>query len=268
MNLFRNTFIVIPTLLLFAIQPTCKNKAGITEDVRQSSKENTMVNSFGPIAVLELFTSQGCNSCPPADNLLKRIITTAEYKKQNIYALSFHVDYWNRLGWQDPFSKKEYSKRQADYVSYQKLNSAYTPQLIVNGKWELVGSDAATLSKVLAEALSEKTPVNFARFYAEQKDGVISAHYKLEGNYKDTVIHLALVSSKEVTIVKSGENGGRTLENENVVIDFITKTSQQIGDISLTTIPADLNGHKLIAYIQNKEDKKIVAAVKASINAN
>ncbi|MCH5598910.1 DUF1223 domain-containing protein [Niabella ginsengisoli] len=267
MNLIKNALVAIPIMLVFTVNPACKNStAGNSGNASKSIKQEAMTDTLSPIAVLELFTSQGCSSCPPADRLLKQVIEQAEVKELNVYALSFHVDYWNRLGWKDPFSKKEYSERQADYVRFMRLRSAYTPQLIVNGKREFVGSDGGALSKALSEALAEKATVNFTAFSVKKKDDKILAEYKLEGDFKNTVIHLALISSTEVTTVKRGENGGRTLENENVVKAFATKASQEAGYISLTDIPADFKGYSIIAYVQNKDDKKIIGAVKSNLD--
>lgn len=86
-----------------------------------------------PFAVVELFTSQGCSSCPPADAQLARLTERAEKTKENIIALSFHVDYWNRLGWEDPYSNKAYSNRQYRYSGYLS-GRVYTPQMVVNGQ--------------------------------------------------------------------------------------------------------------------------------------
>ena len=95
--------------------------------------------SFQPVAVIELFTSQGCSSCPSADQLLSQTINEAKKDGRKIFALSFHVDYWNRLGWADPFSTNEYSQRQRAYAAQLNDNSVYTPQMIVNGSRQFVG---------------------------------------------------------------------------------------------------------------------------------
>ena len=87
--------------------------------------------------VLELFTSQGCSSCPSADAFLRKLA-----KEPRVIRLAFHVDYWNSLGWRDPFSSREWSQRQGAYVRAMKLSSAYTPQMVVNGTRQMVGSSA------------------------------------------------------------------------------------------------------------------------------
>ena len=99
-------------------------------------KTVSVTGSYAPVAVLELFTSEGCSSCPSADKLLPQLAKL----DSNIIPLSFHVDYWNRLGWEDPFSSSEYSERQRSYAKQLNLESVYTPQLVVNGEYELVGS--------------------------------------------------------------------------------------------------------------------------------
>src|SRR5215472_2525698 len=106
--------------------------------------------SYSSFAVLELFTSEGCSSCPPADRLLPQLANDP-----NIIPLSFHVDYWDRLGWKDSFSNSEFSDRQKEYAKRFRLSSIYTPQLVVNGEFEMVGTNRssaeAAIKKVFAE---------------------------------------------------------------------------------------------------------------------
>src|SRR5258706_7835451 len=114
-----------------------------------------MFSQQNPV-VIELFTSQGCSSCPAADKNLAEIIEDAEKNGQPVYGLSFHVDYWNYIGWKDPYSNPGYTARQHQYA--QKLNSesVYTPQMIVNGEIEFVGSNKKASSEAVASALSKK----------------------------------------------------------------------------------------------------------------
>src|SRR5436190_6580011 len=109
---------------------------GIAKKNSFDKKENNSSRkTYSSFAVLELFTSEGCSSCPPADRLLPQLAST----NPNIIPLSFHVDYWDHLGWKDPFSNAEFSDRQRLYAGQFHLESIYTPQLIVNGEYELVG---------------------------------------------------------------------------------------------------------------------------------
>jgi len=126
--------------------------------------QNTATGGDG-FAVLELFTSEGCSSCPPADELLARI--QKECGNRPVYILAYHVDYWNRPGWKDSFSKPGFSKRQYQY-SHQLNVQVYTPQLIVNGQAEFVGSDAPAITSAIENALGSKTSTMLT-LEAEQK---------------------------------------------------------------------------------------------------
>src|SRR6185369_16506868 len=105
--------------------------------------------------VVELFTSQGCSSCPPADELLGRIAHDPALRG-HVIPLAFHVDYWDHLGWRDPFSSPEWSKRQLDYVRAMELTGAYTPQAVVSGARELIGSNEKQLFAAIEEASKKK----------------------------------------------------------------------------------------------------------------
>ncbi len=219
---------------------------------------------FEAIAVVELFTSQGCSSCPPADKLLAETIENAKKSDKKIFALSFHVDYWNRLGWRDPFSKKEFSDRQSAYVSKLNINGAYTPQMIVNGVNEFVGSNEKALNKNIEQALHTKSLVQFASFSTTFYDNkTVKLNYALEGNYKNCSINFALISLKETTQVKNGENGGRTLTNENIVLQLKTENIQPEGKGETTLqIPVEIQKKNtaIVAFIQQKNDYKIIGA--------
>src|SRR5437764_11128579 len=111
---------------------------------------------LGPApVVVELFTSQGCSSCPLADALIHDIVNDPAMRGR-VIPLAFHVDYWDSLGWRDPFSSKEWSERQVRYARTIHLSSAYTPQAVVNGTREFVGSSRAAMSAALEKASNEK----------------------------------------------------------------------------------------------------------------
>src|SRR5204863_9059983 len=109
--------------------------------------------------VVELFTSEGCSSCPPADALLAELA-----RRSDVLALSFHVDYWDRLGWKDPFSSRAATDRQNRYATLLALPTVYTPQIVVDGKWEAVGSDRADVERALELARRDhpEVPVTLA----------------------------------------------------------------------------------------------------------
>ncbi len=222
---------------------------------------------FQPIAVIELFTSQGCSSCPPADRLLSKTITAAKKDGSNIFALSFHVDYWNRLGWTDPFSDKKYSQRQNEYAAVLKLNSVYTPQMIVNGNRELVGSNEADLKDALNRSLHTKVIAAFKTLIAVLNDkNPPHIKFTLDGNYSGCRINVALVSLSETTSIRRGENGGITLKNENVVRQFMSIPATADGEIEFENTPVPSNNNMaIVAYIQRTNDLKIIGASMATL---
>ncbi|MEK7224336.1 MAG: DUF1223 domain-containing protein, partial [Bacteroidota bacterium] len=145
--------------------------------------------SYAPVVVLELFTSQGCSSCPPADNLLPQLARL----DSNIIPLSFHVDYWNRLGWTDPFSSSEYSERQREYAKQLNLESIYTPQLIINGGYELVGSSRSAAEATIKRVLKEKAAISLAISDVKLSKNKLNFSVTVTGETKGMNLLVALV---------------------------------------------------------------------------
>lgn len=244
----------ITPLLLILLLPYCNCRA-------QPS------SSFAPIAVVELFTSEGCSSCPPADKLLSQIAEEAEKTNQKIFTLSFHVDYWDRLGWRDPFSNSKYSDRQHRYAEVMGLSSVYTPQAVINGSAELVGSDRPQLEAALAKALRVKTTASITLLQAvPDKNGKIALSYEAKGDLRKAEIHFAVVSKQESTEVKSGENNGRRLSHTHVVRQFVTIPAAEKGQITLDALAgSDKKNQIIIAYLQDAESLQIIAAAEAQL---
>ncbi len=243
-------------VILFGFKETAKDVV--------TNKRN-IIGVFEPVAVIELFTSQGCSSCPSADKLLSKTIHNSIGKK--IFALSYHVDYWNRLGWADPFSNAAFSKRQNDYVASLNINGAYTPQIVVNGSREFVGSDKNALSSSLGNALAEKTETSFSGLEVlQEKQNLVRVKYKLEGNYSGTTINFALVSLSETTQIKRGENEGLTLTNENIVRQLVTQKPNEKGEVTFAISPVPAVGNAaIIIFIQRQNGLKIIGAAMAKI---
>lgn len=230
-----------------------KNK---TEESHQnlSSKNNGF-------AVLELFTSEGCSSCPPADALMGQI--AKEYKDKPVYILAYHVDYWNKLGWKDRFSSAQNSQRQQDYSN--KLNSqVYTPQLVVNGKSEFVGSDKNAVENAISNALfsSEDITIDLKATIISKE---ITFDYKIsEVNSKNKLL-VTFVEKNSSTNVGGGENEGRNLQHWQIV--------QKQYPVSLNTaegtvkfpLPNNFNTNdwEVIGLVQNTKSGEIVGSTKA-----
>ena len=222
-------------------------------------KESVYVSgSFAPVTVLELFTSEGCSSCPPGDKLLPELIKL----DSNIIALSFHVDYWNRLGWEDPFSSAAFSERQRDYARQLHLESVYTPQLIVNGEYELVGSSRSKAESTIKMALKEKAQVKLTIDNVKMTNGKINFIVHSDGDFKKTDILAAVVQKQVTTNVKAGENSGAKLSHTNVVSTFSRQTAADKNEFELElTESISKNNWQLIIYAQQKNNLKITGAV-------
>ncbi len=215
-------------------------------------------------ALIELFTSEGCSSCPPADRLLSQVAADAEELGLPIYTLSFHVDYWNYLGWRDPYSDATYSQRQRAY-NHTLREGVYTPQMVVNGRFGVVGSDQAALETHLATVFSETPTSTLSLSVAPHDDATLAASWIVSGVMEGSVLHLALVERELTQQVTRGENRGRRLVHDNVVRHFQTVSPTE--DASLLPIPDDLVRERasVIAYVQRGANGPIYAAAKVDL---
>ena len=226
-------------------------------------------SSLKPFAVIELFTSQGCSSCPAADRLLSKTISESKVNSDiNIFALSFHVDYWNRQGWTDPFSEKEYSERQNNYASVLNLNSVFTPQMILNGNRQFVGSDEHSLKQALYQSLSVAPSAGFKMLSARcEKNAPATVRFSVFGSYDGCSINFALLSLRETTFIKRGENEGLTITSENVVRQFISIPAIAEGEIKFRGSPVSAgNNLAIIAYLQKNNNLTIIGAAMADLD--
>lgn len=213
--------------------------------------------------VVELFTSQGCSSCPPADVALKQIAEVAKERGLRVYGLSFHVDYWNRLGWNDPYSHEDFSARQATYAAKGDTNRIYTPQMIVNGADEFVGSDKKKAHKSITEALRSRP-----RATVQLEAGVVNSReieigYNIGGVFDGYALNLAIVQTPAANDVPTGENAGRKLMHVNVVRGFKVLVPDQREGQTKVQLPEDFDENlpfQVVGYIQSKTSYAIVGA--------
>jgi hypothetical protein len=243
--------LILAAVFLTACTANSQNTA-----VTAAEKQTTAAAGKG-IAVLELFTSEGCSSCPPADKLAASL--QQEYK-ENLVVLEFHVDYWNRLGWKDPFSKAAFSQRQRDYAERFKLESVYTPQAVINGIAEAVGSSENKLKQFIEKAISAGDTDNLSVTASAANNNSIVVNWKYAAP-ENTVINFALVQKHATVNIKAGENNGRKLEHYNIVNDFVTVDAVSSGSIQLTTPQIFLKDeYTIVVYAQDKESGKIITA--------
>lgn len=180
--------------------------------------------------VVELYTSQGCSSCPPADEFLGELV-----RQPGFVALSFHVDYWNYIGWHDPFSNKKFTYRQKEYAMSFRQTGVYTPQIVVNGKRGEVGSDRKAVMRAIADARKVKpaATVLLEKLGGNRLRATVSA--AAEGKGAD--IYMALFDRRQTTKIMRGENEGKTLTNFHVVREW-RKLGQLNGEKSEFAITA------------------------------
>jgi hypothetical protein len=173
----------------------------------------------GHAVVVELFTSQGCSSCPPADRLLASL---GEQDAGRVVPLSFHVDFWNSMGWKDPFSRHAWTERQAAYARALRLGQVYTPQAVVDGRAEMVGSDGDRLRSAITAAASRPAADIALSLESSASRGMVRAEVDLPEALRGRKLDLmvALFETGLVTEVGRGENGGHTLTNDYVVRDL------------------------------------------------
>jgi hypothetical protein len=181
------------------------------------------------VVVVELFTSQGCSSCPPADRLLRQI---GERGAGKVVPLAYHVDFWNHVGWTDPFSSADWTKRQEAYARRLGLSSIYTPQAVVDGAAELVGSDAAAIQAAIAAAAAKPGAAIDLRLEPRDSklrvEAAVDLPESLRGRKWDLMV--ALYETGLSTAVGRGENGGRTLQN-----DYVVRTLARAGRVTAST---------------------------------
>jgi hypothetical protein len=224
--------------------------------------ETTNTNRF---AVVELFTSEGCSSCPPADELMAKI--QRETKNQNIYFLAYHVDYWDRLGWKDQFSSNQFTVRQQQYQNWLNLYVIYTPQFIINGTTEFAGYNETGLSKKIADALTIKPSSNLELTAKTDDTDSINIHFKANEIQKNTNLFIAAVQKEATSKVARGENKGNTLHHVQIVRQLKSfALNEKEGNIAIKK-PADFNTKdwELIGFLQNTSTGKIAITTKADL---
>ncbi len=221
----------------------------------------------GTPVLAELFTSEGCSSCPPADALLAKLDQQL-FPGVTVIVLSEHVDYWNRIGWTDPFSSPQASARQASYARKLGLDSSYTPQIVIDGHDQFVGSDAHAIQGALKRsAANSKLPFHIAS--AQQDGGNLAIHLQMDrlpesSSFKTGEIWVALAGNRETSKVIRGENSGKTLDHV-AVVRSLSKVGVVTGRDEFTqTVRLPYEGRgtdmRIIAFLQQAGFGKVLGA--------
>jgi hypothetical protein len=228
--------------------------------------------------LVELFTSEGCSSCPPADRFLEKLdhqpVAGAE-----LIVLSEHVDYWNHIGWKDPYSAHLYSERQSVYAKRFGLDSVYTPQMVVDGSSEFVGSNSALADKAIAKALGgAKISVHLSLISTDPSSG-LHVHLDtgaLEPSFsaREAEVYIAVALSRAESQVSSGENAGHRLAHVSVVRSLVKvgvlKRGQGLSQDVHLNLESTSDSHtpRLIAFVQEPHQGRVFGATLLPVNVN
>lgn len=235
--------------------------AAFARPFTKKEKNQTGEPSNNGFVVAELFTSEGCSSCPPADKLIEKIQNDNPGK--SIYVLAYHVDYWDHQGWKDRFSDAAFTARQRQYADWLKLETVYTPQMVVNGRKEFIGSYEGPITKTIAKELDQPA-ANPLTLQTHIEGSQLHVGFTATPE-KNAELVLALVQKTATSNVRAGENEGRQLSHVQIVRQLYTQDVNNTKKISID-LPADFNakGFELIGFVQHKKDGRITAATKAS----
>jgi hypothetical protein len=192
-----------------------------------------------PLVVVELFQSQGCSSCPPAEKNLNALADDPQ-----VLALSFGVTYWDGLGWKDTFATDAYTDRQWRYARYHHRDTVWTPQVYVNGRVDVVGNNRAELNEVIREAQSNGPAIMWPA--VDRVQVMASAQYAQDGDvwlvrYDPRTLHVR---------IGGGENGGRTLDQRNVVRELIHLGKWEGNDVTFSLPPSAIPGLNTAVLVQ------------------
>jgi len=203
--------------------------------------------------VVELFTSQGCSSCPPADKMLHELT-----KRDNVIALALHVDYWDYIGWKDEFARAEHTARQKAYAATAGRRSVYTPQMIVNGNDSIVGARGMELSEAIMRhaALPKEVELTVQR---AGPDLTIRASMLNDGTREEMIVQLVRYTPSRSVKITRGENAGRDMTYANVVsaMDIVAEWDGRVPLDVTTPIDGD---DPLAVLVQKAGHGSIVAA--------
>ena len=229
--------------------------SGASQSQTETPPQNPGSSTSG--ILVELFTSEGCSSCPPADELLRRLDAQRSVSAKQIVVLSEHVDYWDRTGWRDRFSSREYTDRQEEYARRFGISGPYTPEMVVDGKREFVGNNSHLLEDALRSAdIQPKALISISAADLDGSDLIVELEASaLPAGAKHGDLYIAVADNSDETQVKGGENSGRQLRHV-AVLRSLRKVGK-VGSEGLRKefklrVPKDLTKDNLrvIAFVQ------------------
>lgn len=228
-------------------------------------KEKLVKKNKG-FVLIELFSSEGCSSCPPAEKLMHKIIHRYDSLQLPVYVIEYHVDYWDYLGWKDTLAKGDYTQRQQYYGNLFTLSSIYTPQAIINGQKEMIGSDENMITQAISDGLKDSSAVNLKCDISKYSGSKIILDYSITGNIQDVELRIAVVESGLTTHVKRGENSGKTLIHDNVArVLKLVKPNSNTGNVEIEAKGINFKNSRIICFTQNAIKGNVTAACQLKI---
>ncbi len=257
-----NNFMKSAIIFIFLILSVSCSTQSVESQRRDESPQpqTTNLQPKQPVLV-ELFTSEGCSSCPPADKILAFLQREQPAPQAEIITLAFHVDYWDYLGWKDEFSSAEFSKRQESYGSKFKIDSIYTPQMIVDGQTEFVGNNSGiAVNSIMAAAKMPKAKIKLAL-----NENLLKINITEISKTENATVFAVIAENNLSTQVKRGENSGRVLEHSSVVRELKNLGVASGANSTFSTefnLPLQANWKKenlkIIVFVQENESRKIL----------
>jgi hypothetical protein len=231
----------------------------------KSSAETTAPRISGPAqpVLVELFTSEGCSSCPPADRLLQKLDRTQPVAGARIIVLSEHVDYWNSLGWRDPYSSALFTQRQQNYVARLHLSGAYTPQAVTDGQGDAIGSDEGEIRAAIGKAESRtKIPVDVQ---AQRSGANAQVQIQVGADSRGAAVYVALADDHAQSQVSRGENSGHTLQHVAVVrtLQLAGKTDGRSAFAKTLTLPIkdpNAGAWRVVVFLEDSSSRILGSA--------
>jgi len=270
--------LIVIGLLLFSVVIAHQERGASTET--ETQREPVAFDGQLTPVVVELFTSEGCSSCPPADEVLARLERTQPVPGAEVIALSEHVDYWNYIGWADPFSSSAFSARQGEYARAFGLDGVYTPQMVVDGQAEFVGSKIGKARSAIAQAAQApkaKVMITRAQHPAAKADAVpLSVRVTdLPPSHADSTVEilLAITESNLHSNVSRGENSGRQLNHTAVVRQLSVISSAQAREFkTLAAEPIVSIGNgwrrenlRAVVFVQERASRRLLGAASVGL---
>ena len=261
--------LILGLLLTFATFFACSlsNGTSATESadmpqINVNPQPENMTNKDKTPVLVELFTSEGCSSCPPADRVLAQLQTEQPNPNAEVITLALHVDYWDSIGWKDEFSSALYSQRQNVYGQAFKLGQVYTPQMVVDGEKQFVGSNLSEANKAISEtAKDKKASVELAN--AENNN--LKIRISDIPKHENASVFLAIAEDNLSTDVKGGENSGRKLDHASVVrelksVGMITADQNSFDNSFAVQLQPNWKKEnlKFVVFVQENGSRKIL----------